>query len=79
MTTASDVEVVARALCKAHYGLGETKLCIAYLEEHWSLWVPQAQAALREVRLIDAEAWAKDFPRELDVADWLTQRAKEVG
>jgi hypothetical protein len=41
-----DVERVARALCKAHYGLGETKLCVAYLEEHWPLWIPQARAII---------------------------------
>ena len=79
----ADVERVARALCKTHYGLGETKLCLAYLEEHWPLWVPQAYAAMRETRLIDAEAWQHLADYDKDpiakaVADWLTARAQET-
>lgn len=77
-----DVERVARALCKTHYGLGETKLCLAYLEEHWPLWAPQAYAVMAETRLIDAEALrgpAIGFLDHLDVANWLTARAAFEG
>jgi hypothetical protein len=39
-------EEVARAICKAHYGLSDTSLCHDYEERRWSLFLPKACAVL---------------------------------
>ena len=37
-----------------------------------------ARAAMAETLRIAAKRWAQDFPKEIDVADWLNTQAQET-
>jgi hypothetical protein len=62
-------EKVARAACRAHYGLGETKLCKAHEDAQWLKWLPVADAMIKEAWPLFVEDAAKvaegrERPRE---------------
>ena len=80
------VERVARAICAASFHPDDAAISWQKAGE-WGdhdKWMKQARAAMAATREIDAEALRAEHARLIElntdyVADWLQQRAKEVG
>lgn len=73
------VEAVAQKII-ASSGLADTRLMVRVAARHNArAIIPMIWAAARaETLRIAAKRWAQDFPKEIDVADWLNTQAQET-